>query len=89
MKGEDSKRQSGRWNFLITSDTGSAVRAKKVVLAIGYHDVFPDITGFVECWADTIFSCPFCDGYENRDCIWGIVVNSKMDLERLPKMARN
>ena len=75
--------------FLITSDTGSSVKAKKVVLAVGYHDAYPDIPGFVECWADTIIPCSFCDGYENRDRIWGIVANSKMELEKLPKMAQN
>jgi thioredoxin reductase len=74
---------------LITNVNGTSIKAKKVVLAVGYHDVYPDIPGFVECWADTIISCPFCDGYENRDCIWGIVVNSKVELERLPKMAQN
>src|SRR5918996_1147838 len=67
----------------------SLVRAKKIILAVGYHDVYPDIPGFIECWADTIIPCAFCDGYENRDRIWGIVVNSKMELEKLPKMAQN
>lgn len=65
------------------------LRQKKVVLAVGYHDVYPDIPGFIECWTDTIIPCPFCDGYENRDRIWGVVVNSKMELEKLPKMAQN
>jgi thioredoxin reductase len=51
--------------------------------------LFPDIPGFVECWADTIIPCPFCDGYENRDRLWGVVVNSKMELERFPKMVQN
>ena len=75
--------------FLITSDDGTSIKAKKVVLAIGYHDVYPDIPGFLECWADTIIHCPFCDGYENKDRVWGIVVNSRAELKRLPKMARN
>jgi thioredoxin reductase len=43
----------------------------------------------IECWGDTIISCPFCDGYENRDRIWGIVVNSKMQLDLFPKMIQN
>lgn len=63
--------------FVITTDNEKTIRAKKVILAVGYYDAFPDISGFIECWADTIISCPFCDGYENRDRIWGIVVNSK------------
>jgi thioredoxin reductase len=75
--------------FLITSDNGTSIKAKKVVLAVGYHDVYPDIPGFLECWADTIIHCPFCDGYENKDRVWGIVVNSKAELKRFPKVARN
>jgi thioredoxin reductase len=76
--------------FVITSDNQtSATKARKVVLAIGYHDVYPEIPGFLECWADTIISCPFCDGYENRDRVWGIVADSKIQLEWFPKMVQN
>jgi thioredoxin reductase len=75
--------------FVIEDDDATSIKAKKVILAVGYHDVYPDIPGFVECWADTIISCPFCDGYENRDRTWGVVVNSKMELERFPKMVQN
>src|SRR5918994_6763092 len=31
--------------FFITSDDETSVKAKKVVLAVGYHDVYPDIPG--------------------------------------------
>lgn len=75
--------------FFITNDNETSIKAKKIVLAVGYHDVYPDIPGFIECWADTIIPCSFCDGYENRDRVWGIVVNSTMELEHLPKMAQN
>jgi thioredoxin reductase len=75
--------------FFVTNDNGTSVKAKKVILAVGYHDVYPNIPGFIECWADTIIPCAFCDGYENRDRIWGIVVNSKIELEKLPRMTQN
>ncbi len=75
--------------FVITMDNENSIRAKKVILAVGYYDSYPNIPGFIECWADTIISCPFCDGYENRDRIWGIVVNSKMQLDLFPKMVQN
>jgi thioredoxin reductase len=75
--------------FFITNDNETSIKAKKIVLAVGYHDVYPNIPGFIECWADTIIPCSFCDGYENRDRIWGIVINSTMELEHLPKMAQN
>lgn len=75
--------------FVITDDNEMSIEAKKVILAVGYHDVYPDIPGFVECWADTIIPCPFCDGYENRDRIWGIVADSKLVLDWFPKMVQN
>jgi thioredoxin reductase len=75
--------------FVITSDNKTSIKAKKVILAIGYHDVYPEIPGFLECWSDTIISCPFCDGYENRDRVWGIVANSKVQLDWFPKMVQN
>ncbi len=81
--------ERGKDVFLITSDNGRSVKAKVVVLAVGYHDVYPDIPGFLECWADTIIHCPFCDGYENKDRVWGIVVNSKAELKQFPKVALN
>ena len=59
--------------FVILSDNESSIRAKKVILAVGYYDVYPDIPGFIECWGDTIISCPFCDGYENR-MVFGVLL---------------
>jgi thioredoxin reductase len=82
-----NKEEDG--TFFIAGDNETSIKAKKVVLALGYHDVYPDIPGFLECWADTIIPCAFCDGYENRDRVWGIVANTEMELEWLPKMAQN
>ena len=39
---------------------------RKVVLATGVRDVPLDIEGFSECWANGIYHCLFCDGYEER-----------------------
>ena len=75
--------------FVITADNENSIRSKKVILAVGYYDVYPNIPGFRECWADTIIPCPFCDGYENRDRVWGIVGNTKMQLDLFPKMIQN
>lgn len=75
--------------FVITMKGSGQVRAKKVILALGYHDVHPNIEGFAEAWANTIIPCPFCDGYENRDCIWAIVANFEMEAVHFPKVAQN
>ncbi len=75
--------------FVIMGADGTELGATKAVLAVGYHDVYPDVRGFAECWANTIIPCPFCDGYENRDRIWGIVPGSQKELNLFPKMAKN
>lgn len=76
-------------NFCVMSSDGTSIRAKHVILAFGYQDIHPNIPGFAECWADTIIPCPYCDGYENRDRVWGIVATSKRDAYHFPMLAHN
>jgi len=64
--------------FMLSTANGSQLKAKRVILALGYVDQYPALEGFVEAWADTIIPCPFCDGYENRDRNWGLVASSEM-----------
>lgn len=75
--------------FEVTGNQGTTIRAKHVILASGYRDVFPDVAGFTDCWANTIINCPFCDGYENRDRVWGIVATSEDYAHHFPTMLRN
>ena len=82
-------RRDGNSTFRVTNHQGATVTARHVILAFGYHDMHPDIPGFAECWGDTIIPCPFCDGYENRDRIWGIVGSSADDISSFPLMAQN
>jgi len=76
-------------DFCVTSSDDTSIRAKHVILAFGYQDIHPNIPGFAECWADTIISCPYCDGYENRDRVWGIVATSERDAYHFPMLAHN
>ena len=76
-------------DFLVINGRGDKVIARHVILAFGYHDIHPDIPGFAECWGDTIIPCPFCDGYENRDRIWGIVGASADEISSFPLMGQN
>ncbi|ROW17441.1 hypothetical protein VPNG_00942 [Cytospora leucostoma] len=45
---------------------GRAWAGKKVILATGVEDVFPDIPGYAECWVSGIFHCLYCHGWEER-----------------------
>ncbi len=82
-------RRDSNGDFLVANEKGDKITARHVILALGYHDIHPNIPGFAECWGDTIILCPFCDGYENRDRIWGIVGASATEIWSFPLMARN
>jgi thioredoxin reductase len=53
--------------FRLTLDSGTPVTASRILLAIGVHDMWPDVPGLEKCYGDTAHVCPDCDGYEARD----------------------
>jgi thioredoxin reductase len=42
------------------------VRARRVLLAFGIKDVWPDVPGLEPCYGATVHHCPDCDGFEAR-----------------------
>ena len=53
--------------FQITAEGGGVYKAKKVILATGFKEVLPDVERVKEFYGTSLFSCPFCDGWELRD----------------------
>lgn len=41
--------------------------ARFLLIATGVVDELPDIPGFDACYGRSIFHCPYCDGWEQRD----------------------
>lgn len=39
-------------------------RSRRLILATGVVDAFPQIEGFTEHYGESVFHCPLCDGYE-------------------------
>jgi len=52
--------------------------AKKIILATGIKDIFPDIKGFEDCWGKSILHCPYCHGYEVRNQQIAVVGNGEI-----------
>ncbi|MBA2529252.1 MAG: NAD(P)/FAD-dependent oxidoreductase [Euzebyales bacterium] len=59
-------RHRGGRGFDATLDGGGGVRARRVVLATGVVDEFPDLPRFFDFYGRTVLHCPSCDGYEAR-----------------------
>lgn len=53
-------------HFTIETDNGP-LRTRRVVLATGVVDLFPEADGFFDHYGASVFHCPTCDGYEARD----------------------
>ncbi|WP_018758264.1 NAD(P)/FAD-dependent oxidoreductase [Paenibacillus terrigena] len=59
-----SKTEQG---FEISTQSDEIIQARKVILATGLREVFPDIEGLHDFYGTSIFNCPYCDGWELRD----------------------
>jgi thioredoxin reductase len=44
------------------------IEARRLLLAIGIKDIWPDVPGLDPCYGETAHHCPDCDGYEVRGC---------------------
>ncbi|MCA0757145.1 NAD(P)/FAD-dependent oxidoreductase [Paenibacillus sp. N4] len=53
--------------FSLRTASGEHVQARKVILAAGLREVFPEIEGLRDFYGKSLFNCPFCDGWELRD----------------------
>ncbi|KAM0813976.1 putative FAD/NAD(P)-binding domain-containing protein [Seiridium cardinale] len=53
-------------HFLVSDASGKVWGFRKVILALGSENVFPSIEGYEQLWAEKIYHCLFCKGYEDR-----------------------
>jgi thioredoxin reductase len=62
----DTVRQEAG-TFRLALHGGDVYRARRLLLAIGLKDVWPDIPGLEHAYGWNAHVCPDCDGYEARD----------------------
>jgi thioredoxin reductase len=53
--------------------SGSAIEARRVLVASGVGDELPDISGVRERWGRDLLHCPYCHGWEVRDQALGVL----------------
>jgi len=53
--------------FHVRASSNEHVQARKLILAVGLKEVFPEIKGFRSFYGKSLFNCPYCDGWELRD----------------------
>ena len=53
-------------HFELTLADGKTLHSRRLLLAIGLKDVWPDIPGLERVYGSTAHVCPDCDGYDTR-----------------------
>lgn len=53
--------------FELTSVDGELLRCRKLLIATGLKDYWPEIPGAEPFYGKSIHHCPYCDGWEARD----------------------
>jgi thioredoxin reductase len=54
-------------HFRVALGTGTEETTRYLLIATGVVDDLPAIDGFEECYGQSVFHCPYCDGWEWRD----------------------
>lgn len=62
----DKVDKTAESRFILTDSTGEKWQFRKLLLAVGSSDIFPDIQGYESLWGERIFHCLFCKGYEDK-----------------------
>ncbi|GAK38359.1 NAD(P)/FAD-dependent oxidoreductase [Paenibacillus urinalis] len=52
--------------FIARMSSGKEVAGRKVLLSTGLREILPTLPGLQEYYGQSLFSCPYCDGYELR-----------------------
>jgi thioredoxin reductase len=69
----DARREGD--SFVVRAGT-EQLEARRIILATGVVDELPPIEGLAEQWGKSVFSCPYCDGYERQRGRLGVLATS-------------
>ena len=53
--------------FEVTLADGRRFQSRKLIVATGVEDNLPGVPGLRDCYGQSVYHCPFCDGWELRD----------------------
>ena len=68
LRTEETHADAGDAGVTVRLADGTALDARRLLLATGVVDEVPDIPGMAEAWGETAVHCPYCHGHELRGC---------------------
>ncbi|MFK3731656.1 NAD(P)/FAD-dependent oxidoreductase [Streptomyces sp. NPDC088090] len=76
--GEVTEAVADGEGFALTLADGTALTARRLVVATGLVDELPEIEGLAERWGRDVLHCPYCHGWEVRDRAFGVIAGAAM-----------
>lgn len=58
------------------------IGARRLLIAAGLIDELPNIPGMQQQWGNGVVVCPYCDGWEHRDDVIGVVATSPQGVDQ-------
>jgi thioredoxin reductase len=62
----ESITREGDEHFRLALESGGTLESRRLLLAFGVKDIWPDIPGLERIYGTTAYHCPDCDGHETR-----------------------
>jgi thioredoxin reductase len=62
----ESITRVGDEHFRLALESGDTLESRRLLLAFGVKDIWPDIPGLERIYGATAYHCPDCDGHETR-----------------------
>ncbi|MGO4928683.1 NAD(P)/FAD-dependent oxidoreductase [Fundicoccus sp. Sow4_F4] len=75
-------------SFELTTQSGVNIHTKNIVLATGLKETLPDVKSIEHYYGTSIFSCPFCDGWEMKEHSLILIIES-IQAFHLTKLLKN
>ncbi|MET3696625.1 thioredoxin reductase [Bacillus oleivorans] len=66
LKIAEVKRESSSLFKLVTHE-GTSYLSRKIIIATGLKESLPNVNGIRDYYGKSLFSCPYCDGWELRE----------------------
>lgn len=82
-------RQTSDQLFKIVTSEGHEYFAEKIILATGIQENHPQVPEIGQYYGKSLFSCPYCDGWELRDQPLIVIAESEEAAYHMGKIIRN
>lgn len=74
-------RKNAEGLFEVRDEDHAIHFSRKLLIATGVKDTLPPVKGFAEMYGQSVFHCPYCDGWEVRDKKLGVYARNKAGWE--------